>query len=58
MGRLFFGFELLLNLLEDFALARGLIKLLELELALYLLLVLAGKKDVARRAFYFYEVYL
>lgn len=49
---------LLLNLLEDFALTRGLVELLELKLALNLFLVFASKKDVARRAFYFYEVYL
>lgn len=41
-------FDLLLNFLEDFPLAGVLVVLLELELALYLLLVLAGEDDQVR----------
>ena len=41
------GFSLFLDLLEDLALARIGVKLLEFELALYFLLVLPGEQDVS-----------
>lgn len=52
------AFLLLLYFLEDFVLARRLIKLLQLNLALNLFLVFARKEDVPRRALDLYKVVL
>lgn len=43
------SFFLLLNFLEDFSLSSVLVELLKLELALYLLLILARKDDQVGR---------
>ena len=51
-------FILLLHFFKEFAFTSVLIELLKFKLSLYLFLVLAGKEDVTRGAFYFYEVYL
>jgi hypothetical protein len=53
-GRLF----LLLNFLEDLALAGGLVEFLEFERAIHFLLVLAGKEDVPGRALNLDQIYL
>jgi hypothetical protein len=45
---------LFLNLLEDLTLASGLVELLEFELTIHLLLILAGKEDVSGWALYLY----
>lgn len=49
---------LFLDFLEDYARAGVLVELLEFELALHLLLVLAGVNDEAGGALHLYEIYL